>query len=119
MARSEIIECKLPKGYKWNDKCVIKELSPYGIGSSYGKYCYFYPIDNDLYIKGMFSKWIKEERKIKNVVVKLVDYRDLTANQACEILTECVSAYSMITTVWNKLGLKLGSVVPILKYLRW
>ena len=111
----EITECKLPKGHKWSDGSVIKEPSPYGVGSSYGKYCCFYPIGDDLYIKGMFSKFIKEERKIKNVVVKLPDYKSLTANQACEILTECISAYSMIRTVWNKLGLRQGYMVPILK----
>lgn len=110
-----IVECKLPKGYKWNDECVIKEPSPYGLGSGYGKHCYFYPIGEDLYIKGMFSKLIKEERKIKNVVVKLPDYKSLTAIQACEILTECVNAYSMIHTVWNKLGLRQGYMTPILK----
>lgn len=115
MARSEIIECKLPKGYKWNDEYIIKESSPYGIGSGYGKYCCFYPIGDDLYIKGMFSKLIKEERKIKNIVVKLTNYKDLTANQACEILTECASAHSMISAVWNKLGLRQGYMVPILK----
>lgn len=112
---SVIAECRLPKGYKWNDEYVIKEPSPYGVGSGYGKYCYFYPIDDNLYIKGIFSKPIKEERKIKNAIVKLPDYKSLTANQACEILTECASAYSMIHTVWNKLGLRQGYMVPILR----
>ena len=112
---SVIIECKLPKGYKWSDSDVIKELSPYGVGSFYGKYCCFYPIDNDLYIKGMFSKSIKEEGRIKNVIVKLTNYKNLTANNAWEILTGCTYAYSMIAIVWYKLGLRLGFMTPILK----
>ena len=29
MAKSEVVECKLPKGKKWSDKEVIKETSPY------------------------------------------------------------------------------------------
>ena len=29
MVKSEVVECKLPKGRKWSDKEVIKETSPY------------------------------------------------------------------------------------------
>lgn len=134
MAKSEIIECKLPKGRKWSDPEVIKENSPYGRKYSgtnynqYGKYCYFYPIGDDLYIKGMFSyeklvsyqsKWFTTPTIYwnfgKNVIVKLTNYRDLTAIEVDEVIGECAVAQSMIHTVWNKLGLRQGYVEPILR----
>ena len=132
MARSEIVECKLPKGRKWSDSDVIKMDSPYGSKyhhqyyNEYGKYCYFYPIDNDLYIKGMFSYQKKARFKHKdgyytedwvldkNIIVKLTNYKDLTAIEADSVIGECAVAQSMIHTVWNKLGLNQGYMIPIL-----
>ena len=121
MARSEVVECKLPKGKKWSDKEVIKETSPYCArygGQLYyphGKYCYFYPIGEDLYIKGMFSKVDKSKQEIVNIPVKLINYKNLTGIEAWTLLSEQVFAESMILSVWNKLGLKQGYMVPILK----
>lgn len=130
--QSVIIECKLPKGRKWSDQNVIKMDSPYTsfykyARNEYGKYCYFYPIDNDLYIKGMFSYQRKAQFKHtdgyyiedwmldKNVVVKLTNYKSLAAIEADNIIGECASAQSMIHTIWNKLGLRQGYMVPILR----
>lgn len=122
--KSEIIECKLPKGRKWSDKEVVKETSPYC--ARYGgqlfypheKYCCFYPVENDLYIKGMFNKVDKGKQKVVNVVVKLTDYKNLTGIEAWNILSEQVFTESMILSVWNKLGLRLGFIIPILKDMR-
>lgn len=119
--KSGIIECKLPKGRKWSDKEVIKETSPYStkyggqLFCPHGKYCCFYPIENDLYIKGMFNKVDKDKQKIVNIVVKLTDYKSLTGVEAWNILSEQVFTESMILNVWNKLGLRLGFTVPILR----
>lgn len=124
MAKSEIVECKLPKGRKWSDKEVIKESSPYSVKYGgqlfcpHGKYCCFYPIENDLYIKGMFSKMDKDKQKVVNIPVKLTNYRNLTGVEAWSLLSEQVFTESMILSVWNKLGLCLGFTVPILKDLR-
>lgn len=124
MARSEIVECKLLKGREWSDEEVIKEVSPYSArygGKLYyphGKYCYFYPIGEDLYIKGMFSKVDKSKQKIVNIPVKLTDYKNLTGIQAWSILSEQVFTESMILSVWNKLKIRLGFTVPVLKDLR-
>lgn len=124
MAKSEIIECKLPKGRKWSDKEVIKESSPYcaihggQLFCPHGKYCYFYPIENDLYIKGMFNKVDKDKQKIVDIVVKLTDYKNLTGVEAWNILSEQAFTESMILSVWNKLGLCLGFTVSMLKDLR-
>lgn len=133
--KNEIIECKLPKGRKWSDPDVIKTGSPYSTFYKYnrnehGKYCYFYPIDNDLYIKGMFSYQRKVRFKHedgyytegwvldKNVIVKLTNYKNLTGVEAWATLSEQASTESMILGVWNKLGIRLGFTVPILKDLR-
>ncbi len=136
MAKSEIIECKLPKGRKWSDKEVIKESSPYcaryggQLFCPHGKYCCFYPIEEDLYIKGMFSYQRKAHFKHddgyytegyvtdKNIIVKLTNYKNLTGIEAWNILSEQVFTESMILSVWNKLGLRLGYTIPILKDLR-
>lgn len=121
MEKSEIIECKLPKGRKWSDKEVIKETSPYStkyhgqLFCPHGKYCCFYSIENDLYIKGMFNKVDKDKQKIVDIVVKLTDYKNLTGIEAWSILSEQVFTESMILSVWNKLGLRLGYTVPILR----
>lgn len=122
--KNEIIECKLPKGRKWSDEEAIKETSPYSAkygGQPYcphGKYCRFYPIGEDLYIKGMFSKADKDKQKIVDVVVKLTNYKNLTGVKAWGMLSEQTSTESMILSVWNKLGLHLGFTYPILKNLR-
>lgn len=124
MTRSEIVECRLPKGRKWSDKEVIKESSPYcaiydgQLFCPHGKYCYFYPIENDLYIKGMFNKEDKDKQKIVDIVVKLTDYKNLTGVEAWNILSEQAFTESMILSVWNKLGLCLGFTIPMLKDLR-
>lgn len=124
MAKSEIVECKLPKGRKWSDEEVIKESSPYSakydgqLFCPYGKYCCFYPIENDLYIKGMFSKMDKDKQKVVNIVVKLTNYKNLTGIEAWNILSEQVFTESMILNVWNNLGLRLGFTIPILKNMR-
>lgn len=124
MARSEVVECKLPKGRKWSNKEVIKETSPYcaryggQLYCPHGKYCYFYPIGEDLYIKGMFSKADKSKQEIINIPVKLTNYKNLTGIEAWTLLSEQVFAESMILSVWNKLGIRLGFTVPILKDLR-
>lgn len=124
MAKSEIVECKLPKGRKWSDEEVIKESSPYSakyggqLFYPHGKYCCFYPIENDLYIKGMFSKMDKDKQKVVNIPVKLTNYKNLTGIEAWNILSEQTSTESMILNVWNKLGLYLGFTYPILKDLR-
>lgn len=121
MAISEIIECKLPKGRKWSDKEAIKETSPYcskyggQLYCPHGKYCCFYPIGEDLYIKGMFNKADKDKQKIVDVIVKLTNYKNLTGVEAWNILSEQVFTESMILSVWNKLGLRLGFTVPILR----
>ena len=121
MAKSEIIECKLPKWRKWHDEEVIEETSPYcaryggQLFYPHGKYCCFYPIENDLYIKGMCSKVDKDKQKVVNIVVKLTDYKNLTGVEAWNILSRQPFAESMILDVWNKLGLRLGFMVPILK----
>ena len=134
--KSVIIECKLPKGHKWTDSDVIKESSPYcttyghKLYAPHGKYCLFYPIDNDLYIKGMFfyqkkarfkhmdgyytEDWVPD----KNVIVKLTNYKNLTAIEADSVIGECTVAQSMIHAVWDKLGLRQGYMVPILRDLR-
>lgn len=123
MAKSEVAECKLPKGRKWSDKEVIKETSPYRArygGQLYcphGKYCYFYPIGEDLYIKGMFSKAYKIKQEIINIPVKLTNYKSLTGIEAWSILSEQVFTESMVLSVWNKLGIRLGFTVPILRCL--
>lgn len=124
MARSEVVECRLPKGRKWSDKEVIKETSPYFAkygGQLYyphGKYCYFYPIGEDLYIEGMFSKADKSKQEIVNIPVKLTNYKNLTGIEAWVLLSEQVLTESMILSVWNKLGIRLGFTVPVLKDLR-
>lgn len=124
MAKNKIIECKLPNGRKWSDKEAIKETSPYcaryggQLFCPHGKYCCFYPIENDLYIKGMFNKVDKDKQKIVDIVVKLTDYKDLTGVEAWSLLSEQVFTESMILSVWNKLGLRLGFTIPILKDLR-
>ena len=121
MAKSEVVECKLPKGRKWSDKEVIKETSPYcrGYGSQlycpHGKYCYFYPIGEDLYIKGMFSKVDKSKQEIVNIPVKLTNYKNLTGIEAWTLLSEQVLTESMVLSVWNKLGIRLGFTVHALK----
>lgn len=123
MAKSEVVECKLPKGRKWSDKEVIKENSPYfaRYGSQlycpHGKYCYFYPIGEDLYIKGMFRKADKNKQEIVNIPVKLTNYKSLTGIEAWSILSEQVFTESMVLSVWNKLGIRLGFTVPILRCL--
>ena len=124
MAKSEVVECKLPKGRKWSDEGVIKETSPYcaryggQLYCQHGKYCCFYPVGEDLYIKGMFSKADKDKQKIVDVIVKLTNYKNLTGVEAWSILAEQVFTESMILNVWNKLGLRLGFTIPILKDLR-
>ena len=121
MAKSEVVECKLPKGRKWSDKEVIKETSPYCArygGQLYfphGKYCYFYPIGEDLYIKGMFSKADKSKQEIVNIPVKLTNYKNLTGIEAWTLLSEQVLTESMVLSVWNKLGIRLGFTVHALK----
>lgn len=121
MAKSEVVECKLPKGRKWSDKEVIKETSPYcarygdQLYCPHGKYCYFYPIGEDLYIKGMFSKVDKSKQKIVNIPVKFTNYKNLTGIEACTLLSEQVFTESMILSVWNKLGIRLGFTVHVLK----
>ena len=123
MARSEVVECKLPKGRKWSDKEAIKETSPYSaryggrLCCPHGKYCYFYPIEEDLYIKGMFSKVDESKQKIVNIPVKLTDYKNLTGIEACNLLSKQAFTESIILSVWNKLGIRLGFTVPILKCL--
>ena len=123
--KNEIVECKLPKGKKWSDEEVIKETSPYCAkyhGQLYcpnGKYCYFYPIGEELYVKGMFGKVDKNKQKIVDIVVKLTDYKNLTGVEAWSTLSEQVFSESMILNVWNKLGLRLGFMVPILRDLNW
>lgn len=121
MVRSEVIECKLQKGRKWSDKEVIKETSPYcarydaQLYCPHGKYCYFYPIGEDLYIKGMFSKVDKSKQEIVNIPVKLTNYKNLTGIEAWTLLSEQVLTESMVLSVWNKLGIRLGFTVPVLK----
>ena len=121
MVKSEIVECKLPKGRKWSDKEVIKETSPYCAkygGQLYyphGKCCYFYPIGEDLYIKGMFSKVDKNKQEIVSIPVKLTNYKNLTGIEACTLLSEQVLTESMVLSVWNKLGLHLGFTYSILR----
>jgi len=121
--KNEIIECRLPKGRKWSDKEAIKEASPYyakyggQLYCPYGKYCYFYPIGEDLYIKGMFSKVDKGKQEIVNIPVKLTNYKNLTGIEAWNLLSEQVFTESMILSVWNKLGIRLGFTVPILRCL--
>lgn len=116
---SVIVECKLPKGHKWSDPDVIKTNSPYcgeynhKIYAPYGRYCFFYPICDDLYIKGMFHRY--ENEKCINILVKLANYKNLTGIEAWNILSGKVISESMILNVWNKLGLRLGFMVPILK----
>lgn len=117
--KNEVIECKLPKGRKWSDPDVIKTDSPYcgeyshKIYALYGKYCFFYSIDDDLYIKGMFHRY--ENEKCINISVKLTNYKNLTGIEVWNILSGKVISESMILDVWNKLGLRLGFMVPILK----
>ena len=121
MAKSEVVECKLPKGRKWSDKEVIKETSPYcarydgQLYCPHGKYCYFYPIGEDLYIKGMFSKADKGNQEIVNIPVKLTNYKNLTGIEAWTLLSEQVFTESMILSVWNKLGIRLGFTVHALE----
>lgn len=123
MARSEIIECKLPKGKKWSDDVVIRETSPYcarydgQLYCPHGKYCYFYPIGENLYIKGMFSKVDKSKQGIVNIPVKLTNYKNLTGIEAWSLLSEQVFTESMVLSVWNKLGIRLGFTVPVLRCL--
>lgn len=124
MVRSEVVECKLPKGRKWSAKEVIKETSPYcaryggQLYCPHGKYCYFYPIGEDLYIKGMFSKVDKSKQEIVDIPVKLTNYKNLTGIEAWNLLSKQVFTESMILSVWDKLGIRLGIIVPILKDLR-
>lgn len=121
MAISEIVECKLPKGRKWSDNEVIEETSPYcaryhsQLFCPHGKYCYFYPIGEDLYIKGMFNKMDKSKQKVIDIVAKLTGYKNLTGIEAWSILSGQDFTESMILSVWNKLGLRLGYTIPILK----
>lgn len=121
MVKSEVVEYKLPKGRKWSDKEVIKETSPYCArygGKLYfphGKYCYFYPIREDLCIKGMFSKVDKNKQEIVDIPVKLTNYKNLTGIEAWTLLSKQVFTESMILNVWNKLGLHLGFTYPILR----
>ena len=102
MVKSEIVECKLLKGRKWSDKEVIKETSPYctryggQLYCPHGKYCYFYPIGEDLYIKGMFGKADKGKQEIVNIPVKLTNYKNLTGIDAWNLLSEQVFTESMI-----------------------
>ena len=64
-------------------KEVIKETSPYcaryggQLYCPHGKYCYFYPIGEDLYIKGMFSKVDKSKQESVNIPVKLTNYKEI------------------------------------------
>ena len=77
------------------------------------KYCLFYPIGHDLYVKGMFHRY--ENKKRVNISVKLVNYKNLTGIEAWNILSGKVISESMILDAWNKLGLRLGFMTPILK----
>ena len=95
MTRSEVVECKLPKGRKWSDKEAIKETSPYCArygGQLYyphGKYCYFYPIGEDLYIKGMFSKVDKSKQEIVDISEKIGAFETsiLPYEDCCTVFT--------------------------------
>lgn len=66
----------------------------------------------------MFSKADKGKQEIVNILVKLTNYKNLTGIEAWNLLSEQVFTESMILSVWNKLGIRLGFTVPILKDLR-
>ena len=63
----------------------------------------------------MFSKVDKSKQEIVNIPVKLTNYKNLTGIEAWSLLSEQVFTESMILSVWNKLGIRLGFTVPILR----
>ena len=59
----------------------------------------------------------KNKQEIVNIPVKLTNYKSLTGIEAWSILSEQVFTESMVLSVWNKLGIRLGFTVPILRCL--
>lgn len=82
-----------------------KEWKRIGLCSCCGKRR---PVD-----EGMFHRY--ENKKRVNISVKLVNYKNLTGIEAWNILSGKVISESMILDAWNKLGLRLGFMTPILK----
>ena len=66
----------------------------------------------------MFSNADKGKQEIVNIPVKLTNYKNLTGIEVWNLLSEQAFTDSMILSVWNKLGIRLGFTVPILKDLR-
>lgn len=116
-----LTEAKLPKGCKWSDCAVIEKNSPYvskhgsATFAPYGKCCLFYPINGDLYIKGVFHKFDRSKRRIVNVIAKLSDYKSLTAVEAIDFMRLTTTSQGMIIEVWHDLGLPLGLMQPVLR----
>ena len=65
----------------------------------------------------MFSKVDKSKQEIVNIPVYLTNYKNLTGIEAWTLLSEQVLTESMVLSVWNKLGIRLGFTSPVLKNL--
>lgn len=97
-------EAKLPKGQKWTDSEVITKKNANLILSK----MQFYPIGDELYIKGVGYRIRKDTGKREILTVILPNYKSKTASQ---VHIECnvpVIMQSTICDVWRELGLRQG-----------
>lgn len=102
-------KANLPKGRKWSDSGVITKKDPNLMQPK----IQFYPIDTDLYIKGLYIQYEKGTHKKKVVTVVLHNYRNTTATQINMEYDIPVLIQSMICTVWRELGLRQGLMVSM------
>ena len=105
---NQLKEAKLPKGRKWTDEAVITKKDPNLMQPK----IQFYPIGDDLYIKGFYIRYKRETSKKEIPVVVLPNYRNTTAAQINTKYEIPVLLQSMICTVWRELGLKQGLILP-------
>lgn len=97
-------ETKLPKGRKWTDESVITKVDKNLMQSK----IQFYPIDNDLYIKGLYIRYKKGTNKGEVPIMVLHNYKNTTAAQFNAEYNISILIQSMICTVWRELGLRQG-----------
>lgn len=98
---------KLPKGYKWTDEAVITKID----NNLNNKKVQFYPIGNDLYIKGFYIIYNKTTGKKSIPVTVIPKYKDYTASQFNRKFDVPIIMQNMICQVWRELGLPLGFVI--------
>lgn len=102
-------ESKLPKGRKWTDGEVITRKDTNLMQSK----IQFYPIGDDLYIKGLCIRYKKDTNKKEIPVLVLRGYRNTTAAQINMEYNIPVLVQNIICTVWRELGLRQGLMVSM------